>query len=188
MDWKSAYRRVHLVADTAVQSIFAVSGMLLLALRLTFGGAANPSHWSDVSEIATDLDNDLVRRPDWLLSTHRSEHQHLLLQAHDCDHSLDPTTPFGEALPLGVPMTADDNPKYDCYIDDVFGCFLAEHAARGEAVAPVVLSLFGRPNDAQESLPLATPSCPSQSSSPTPTLGHRNSRSSWGGSSMLAVS
>ena len=73
-------------------------------------------------------------------------------------------------------------------IDDVVGCFFPEHAARGEAVAPVVLSLFGRPNDAQESLPLATPSCPSQSSSPTPTLGHRNSRSSWGGSSMLAIS
>ena len=50
-------------------------------------------------------------------------------------------------------MTANDDPKYDCYIDDVFGCFLAEHAARGEAVVPLVLSLFGRPNDALESLP-----------------------------------
>jgi len=50
-------------------------------------------------------------------------------------------------------MTADDDPKYDCYIDDVFGSYLAEHAARGEAVVPLVLSLFGRPNDTQESLP-----------------------------------
>ena len=65
VDWKSAYRRVHLVAAMAVQSIVAVSGMLLLALRLTFGRAANPFHWSDVSEIATNLANDLVRRPDW---------------------------------------------------------------------------------------------------------------------------
>ena len=38
-------------------------------------------------------------------------------------------------------------------IDDVVGCFFPEHAARGEAVVPLVLSLFGRPNDAQESLP-----------------------------------
>ena len=50
-------------------------------------------------------------------------------------------------------MTADDNPKYDFYIDDIFCCYLAEHAARGEAVIPLVLSLFRRPNDAQESLP-----------------------------------
>ena len=64
VDWKSAYRRVHLVAAMAVQPIVAVSGMLLLALRLTFGGVANPSHWSYVSEIATDLANDLVRQPD----------------------------------------------------------------------------------------------------------------------------
>jgi hypothetical protein len=50
-------------------------------------------------------------------------------------------------------MTADDDPKYDCYINNVFGCYLAEHASRGETVIPLVLSLFGRPNDAQESLP-----------------------------------
>jgi hypothetical protein len=152
VDWKSAYRRVHLVADTAVQSIIAIFGMLLLALRFTFGGTTNPSHWSNVSEIATDLANDLVCHPNWLPSIHHSEHQHLLLQAHDCDLSLDPIMPFGEALPLGVFMMADDNPKYNCYIDDVFGCFLAEHADRGEAIAPLVLSLFGRP----------TPSCSSR--------------------------
>ena len=106
-----------------------------------------------MSEIATDLADDLARRPDWTPSIHHSEHQHLLRQAHDCDHSLEPTTPFSRALLLGVPMTADDDPKYDCYIDDVFGSYLAEHAARGEAVVPLVLSLFGRPNDTQESLP-----------------------------------
>ena len=32
VDWKSAYRRVHLVVDIAVQSIVAIAGMLLLAL------------------------------------------------------------------------------------------------------------------------------------------------------------
>ena len=99
-------------------------------------------------EIATNLGNDFVRRPDWLPSTHHSEHQHLLLQAHDCDHSLEPTTPCGRALSLGIPMTTDDDPKYA-----FFGCYLAEHATRGEAIVSLVLSLFGRPNDTQESLP-----------------------------------
>ena len=95
--------------------------MLLLALRLTFGGAVNPSHWSDISEVATDLANDLLRHPDWHPSIHHSEYQHLLLQTHDCDHSLDPTTPFGAVLPLGEPMTVDNDPKFDCYLDDIFG-------------------------------------------------------------------
>jgi hypothetical protein len=34
---------------------------VLIALRLTFGGAPNPSQWSDISEMATDLANDIVR-------------------------------------------------------------------------------------------------------------------------------
>jgi hypothetical protein len=34
---------------------------VLIALRLTFGGASNPSQWSDsISEMATDLANDIV--------------------------------------------------------------------------------------------------------------------------------
>jgi hypothetical protein len=33
---------------------------VLIALHLTFGGASNPSQWSDISEMATDLANDIV--------------------------------------------------------------------------------------------------------------------------------
>lgn len=37
-----------------------------MPLRVTFGGASNPSQWSDVSEVVTeDLANDLVKRDDW---------------------------------------------------------------------------------------------------------------------------
>ncbi|KAI2511528.1 hypothetical protein MHU86_2964 [Fragilaria crotonensis] len=34
--------------------------------------------WSDVSEMITDLANDLVRRDDWDPSVYHSPHQHLL--------------------------------------------------------------------------------------------------------------
>ncbi len=40
--------------------------MLLFALCMTFGGARNPSHWSDVSEVIADLANGLVRRSNCL--------------------------------------------------------------------------------------------------------------------------
>ena len=48
---------------------------------MTFGGAANPSQWSDISEIATDLSNDLVRDPAWDPDLFQSPHQHLLKDA-----------------------------------------------------------------------------------------------------------
>jgi hypothetical protein len=32
----------------------------LIALCLTFGGASNPSQWSNISEMATNLANDIV--------------------------------------------------------------------------------------------------------------------------------
>ena len=65
VNFKSAYRRVHLKAKTAFKSCTCTAGMLLVVLRMTFGGAPNPSQWSDISEVITDLANDLVRRRDW---------------------------------------------------------------------------------------------------------------------------
>ena len=65
VDFKSAYRRIHLQPNTAVKSCTCIDGLLLIAPRLTFGGSANPSLWSNVSEVITDLANDLVRRTDW---------------------------------------------------------------------------------------------------------------------------
>ena len=64
-NFKSAYRRIHLPAPTAVKACTFVHGILLVALRMTVGGSPNPSLWSDVSEVVTDLANDLVRRSDW---------------------------------------------------------------------------------------------------------------------------
>ena len=144
VDCKSAYRRIHLAAATAVQAIVVIAGILLVALRQTFGGAANPSHWSDFSEVATDLANDLVRRQDWDPLVIHSPHQHLLSEAHSMDDDLDPALPFEPASPLDVLLPPSDEPKFDCYIDDILGVMLEEHQARGSAVIPLVIALLGR--------------------------------------------
>jgi hypothetical protein len=60
-DWKAACRRLHNHPDVAVQSMITFAEMELLALRLRFGGSPNPSRWSDLSKLACDLANDLVR-------------------------------------------------------------------------------------------------------------------------------
>ena len=46
---------------TAAKSCTCIAGLLLMALQMTFGGAPNPSQWSDISEVVTDLANDITR-------------------------------------------------------------------------------------------------------------------------------
>ncbi len=135
-DFKSAYRRIHLQAPTAMKACTCINGILLVALRLTFGGSPNPSLWSDVSEVVTDLANDLVRRPDWDPTRHHSPHQPLLEsdRAKDddadsslggerfrCSHFFAPDYPIEDILP-----------RFDCYLDDIFGAFTAATKRRAQ--------------------------------------------------------
>ena len=61
VDCKSDYRRIHLeAAATTMMSCTRIDDLLLVAIRMTFGGAPNPSQWSNVSEVITYLANDLV--------------------------------------------------------------------------------------------------------------------------------
>jgi hypothetical protein len=65
VNWKSAYRRLHNAPSTTVSAMVLVFSFLLLALRLTFGGAPDPSRWSDLSGLACNLSNYMVRNPGW---------------------------------------------------------------------------------------------------------------------------
>jgi len=121
----------------------------LIALRMTFGGKPNPSQWSDVSEMATDVSNVLARRDNWDPLALRSPHQHFLdgepeFVADD--------VPFAAADPLAVSLPEDDAPKADCYIDDLFAAFLEDDVSKGAAMLPLVLHLLGRPLATSESL------------------------------------
>ena len=151
VDCKSAYRRIHLKAATAMKSCTSIDDLLLVALRMTFGGAPNPSQWSDVSEMITDLANDLVRRDDWDPSVYHSPHQHLLDTegAVDNDKGLvDKMSAFGKADYFAVNYPPyDDLPRFDCYLDDIFGAFNPRDAEKSAAAIPLALHLVGRPCD-----------------------------------------
>jgi len=148
-DMKSAYRRLHYAADTAVQAMVTLGPFALIALRLTFGGAANPSQWSDVSELATDLANDLVRDDGWDHEMLVSPHQHMLQDQVEME---DATIPLAQVADMMVELPVDDDPKADCYIDDIFAAFLERDAARGARMVPFALFLLGRPVQPGESL------------------------------------
>ena len=149
VDLKSAYRRMHYCAATAVQAMITIGAFVLIALRMTFGGAPNPSQWSDLSELACDLINDLVRDDGWDEQTYQSPHQHLIgdgveLEADD--------VAFGSAGELLVDVPADDQPKADVFIDDLFMAFLETDAARGSRVIPFVVHLLSRPVSDSETI------------------------------------
>jgi hypothetical protein len=159
VDCKSAYRRIHLMAETALKACTVIAGILLVALRLTFGGAPNPSQWSDVSEVAVDLANDLVRREDWDPEVWWAPQQHLLGSgdAVDCDAGkIEHDDDFGEAFEMSVQFPIEDDlPIFDCYLDDLFGVGREKDRDRLEAVVPLVLHLIGRPVEegVEESVP-----------------------------------
>jgi hypothetical protein len=78
-DLKSAYRRTHFSGTSALQSIATSNGLArqhpptsveaddlaYVSLRLTFGGATNPSEFSLLSEMIADLSNILLQHKDW---------------------------------------------------------------------------------------------------------------------------
>ncbi len=117
-DFKSAYRRQHLSAKAAVQTITQIlkDGVtfLLLALRLTFGGKPGPSEWCTISEPICDLANEILNCEEWDPSTLHSPHQHRIPTAS----TMDPSIPFAKARPMMVNVPLEPHGKCDQYIDD----------------------------------------------------------------------
>ena len=155
LDFKAAYRRLHFASQTATQAVVIFDQLALLALRLTFGGAACPSQWSDISEITCDTCNLLSRCPEWV-----PEHQPQLESPHQSSivgppQDLPEHVPIQPAQPTVVPVNSDDFPFTDCYLDDLFTCFLDTPLAiwRGARVALLLVYLIGRPIAEVEPLP-----------------------------------
>ena len=66
IDYKSAFCRLHLPGQAALQSTLSTKGLsndpvALVSLRVTFGGRPSPSLFSEVSKFITDLANALAR-------------------------------------------------------------------------------------------------------------------------------
>ena len=82
-DFKSAYRRMHLHAKSAIQCIVTTTGLeakaiALASLRVTFGGSPSSYLFSELSDCVTDLANALVRCPLWNPLELRSQHSDLI--------------------------------------------------------------------------------------------------------------
>jgi hypothetical protein len=65
LDFKAAYRRIHLHGDTAEKCAIMYKEFALPSLRLTFGGSPCPNEFCVVSELCTGLANDILHCPHW---------------------------------------------------------------------------------------------------------------------------
>ncbi len=79
-DFKSAYRKCHMNSTTALQSCSQLpeQDIALIALRLTFGGAACPYEWSIISETICDLATVIAHDDNWDPTNLHSPDQELI--------------------------------------------------------------------------------------------------------------
>ncbi len=73
-------------STVAIQSCSQIPKMdiALIALRLTFGGAACPYEWSVISETICDLAKAITQDMTWDPSKLHSPHQHLIPPQSSC--------------------------------------------------------------------------------------------------------
>jgi hypothetical protein len=144
VDFKSAYRRLHLSYDMATKCITVVRDLAFLSLRMPFGGRPCPSLWSDVSETITDLSNSLAVDPSWDPETLRSPLQHLIPPTVSEPQDV----PFADSLPVAFDIP-DGEGKYkaDVFIDDVISVVLDDGrgCARGAAASLLAIHAVCRP-------------------------------------------
>ena len=121
-DFKSAYRRLHVNAVSAWKSVVQMNiegnELLLVSLRLPFGGASCPPDFCLASDIITDTINDLLEDPTWDHTKVKSEYtSNIPIEMSLADH-----IEFEPALEMSVDLPPSTAGKADVYIDDVISC------------------------------------------------------------------
>lgn len=120
-DIKSAYRRLHLRAGSALKSGMRVKidgkWYIIISLRITFGGASGPADFCLFSDIVCDTINDLVACKSWNKKEVCSKFVKNIPPAEEMVSNI----PFGEASKFSVEVPVEENGKFNVYIDDSIG-------------------------------------------------------------------
>ena len=141
-------------ASAAPQTIAIHDGLAYIALRLTFGGAPNPPTWCMVSELVTDLANEIGQCEDW---DPTNLHNPVQAVAPDPIYWHDPHEPCAPALPMAVGVPPVQRGKVDGFIDDLIHVFwdTPSNVERLPHVVPLAMFVTSRPHagDTYEPLP-----------------------------------
>ena len=121
-DYKSAFRRLHLNAKSALESAIVVTisniQYLIISLRMPFGGAPCPSEFALFTDIVTDTINDLLEDKNWNNKINFSDTYHHIPEPVYLNEKI----PFAQAKKMCVKLPVEDNGKADVFLDDIISC------------------------------------------------------------------
>ncbi len=151
VDLDAAFRRCTLASSTATESLTIFDNMLLMALRMTFGGSACPSLWGIISETLADLSNTLLHNSYW---NHNDLYDDISNDL-DCPICLPQSLPFHPAKELAVTLPNNDRGQVDIYIDDTIGITpdLHDNLCRMSRAIPLAIRTLARPLDSNDIIP-----------------------------------
>jgi hypothetical protein len=154
-DFKSAFRWCHLNAASAAQNCNQIVeiNILLMMLRLSFGGKPCPFEWDVISESICNLANMILHDDSWDPYDLTAPNQHLVPEQTLLDDSI----PFGQGLELIVDIPINPREMHDIYIDDVINLTInipsTDHVARAKGAALLAMDSTAHPNHPEEPMP-----------------------------------
>jgi hypothetical protein len=142
-DFSKAYRRLQYDGISSLRCLAVFDKFAFLQLRLSFGGMGCPASWCPISEIITDLANELLANSAWDQSICQSPDQNLV----PASKYLPQTIPFEPALPTMLLPPARPFGSADVYIDDIITTFVdnPSNNLRAPSAVPLAIHVVGRP-------------------------------------------
>jgi len=151
VDLDAAYRRCSLSSRTAMECLTVYKDLLLVALRLSFGGAPGPNLWGVISESIADIGNAILQNDSWNYSTFFDP----LSDTIEEPLSLPDDIPLASTKKLSVTLPLNEKGYIDIYIDDNIGITpdLGDNLLRMKRVIPLAIRTLARPLDEEDILP-----------------------------------
>lgn len=127
-------------ANSAAACITQFQDLAFLALRLTFGGSFCPPMWTAISEMMTDLANNILHCPDWDPNELHSPMQDKLPEPRPLPDDM----PFAKALPTAIQLHTVIWGIVDSFIDDFVAAVpdIGNNLKWGSAAVPLVLHIL----------------------------------------------
>jgi len=134
-----------------MESLTIFGAFVLVALRLTFGGAPGPAIWGVISETITDIGNSLLINEHW---DHHTIFDTISTNL-DTKITLAKNIPFAKARDITVPVPAVDTGKIDIFIDDFIGVApdIGETPSRVVRAIPLAIRTLARPLSQEDIIP-----------------------------------
>jgi len=121
-DFKSAFRRLHLTANSALESSVIVEikniKYFIISLRMPFGGSPCPSVFALLADVFTDTINDLLNDEKWDSEELFSEKVNQI----PAPNKLNDEIPYAQARSMSVKLPDEDCGKSDVFLDDIISC------------------------------------------------------------------